>query len=193
MSKQAFVPQVSPAELTRIKAEQKREILWWKNYPIMRSQNDIDHQVSVGKAVRVHGNDFWRISANVNPSCHVLENTTHLRLQSITESWHQCVRREKLPEHDTLYLIVSSMARTTTLQGKLVLNGNPAVGDENSTHCRLGAFDFGIEGFIKYGRTDALGILDEILQDMHDRDLINWIKEPEINVYHVAINPNFKE
>jgi len=130
MSKQAFVPQVSPAELTRIKAEQKREILWWKNYPIMRSQND---------------------------------------------------------------MIVSSMARTTTLQGKLVLNGNPAVGDENSTHCRLGAFDFGIEGFIKYGRTDALGILDEILQDMHDRDLINWIKEPEINVYHVAINPNFKE
>gem|GEM_PF-5593316 len=193
MTIQKPVPRVSPAELARIRSEQKREITWWEAFPVMESQSDIDYQVSVGNAVRVHGNDFWRISENVHPARHVLENVTFSRLSTIAESWHQCVRAQRLPDHDTLYLVVSSMARTIEQQKKLVVDGSPAVEGSDSTHCRLGAFDLSIEGFLKYRRLDALEVLDGILQDMHDRCLINWIKEPEISVYHIAANPNFKE
>lgn len=127
----------------------------------------------------------YKISAKVPKEFKVLESNTFTLLNEVSKRWAQELENEGI-NTTNLFLVISSLARTTTYQQQLIEQGYPAVGD--STHTKLGAFDIATKWF-KENKPEVLEVLYRILESLQKEGRINFIAEPEIGAYHVALNP----
>ena len=182
----SVVPQTSEEELQRILAEQAVEQDWWQNYPTMEGQEDIQKAITSGRATVVPSEGVgYKISARVPENFRVLELYTKALLDQTAQLWLRKLSAKEISD-PKLFLVVSSLGRTTEYQKQLREQGYPTA--ENSTHTKLGAFDIAVNWF-KQNRPELLDALDEALNELKTEHEFNWILEPEIGAYYIASNP----
>lgn len=181
------VVETKAAEMERILEEQKVEQTWWDDKPNMETEEDIEKAVKNGYAVRVTDDisKGYKISAKTREEFRVLERNTATLLNEVGERWLAKLKAKNLDDGKT-FLVISSLARTTEFQQKLIAEGYPAA--EKSTHTRLGAFDIAIAWF-RANKPEVLDLLTEVLDELVQEKRINFIEEPDIGAYHVAWNP----
>ena len=173
------VAETSPEELQRILAEQRRELEWWGDQPAMESAEDIRAAIERGDAAWVPAEGVgYKISAKVPEEFRALDADALATLQGIAAEWKEGMKDDKL------FLVVSSLARTLEYQQQLIARGYPAA--ENSTHTKLGAFDIATR-WLEENRPDALAVLEKVIAARADRDELNFIREPEVGAWHVAV------
>ncbi len=192
MTMSPSVPVTPDSELDLIRFSQKREQAWWDDYLTMNTLHDVEEAEKIGYLVRLPGGaDYYKMSKYVIEELRVLHPIALAALDNISLHWHACMHEQGIP-CDDLFLVVSSLTRTIERQDTLTADGYPTA-DGISTHCKGGAFDIGVKWYKEFDRMDALRVLDDILGSLHRSGQINWIPEPTIGAYHVAVNPNFKE
>lgn len=179
------VPQTEQDELERIMEQQRVEVPWWENTPNMETVADIEKAVEGGSAVIVPDEGTgYKVSANVKPEFRVLEKNTKTALDEVAEEWLRGLEERGLSD-PKLFLIISSLARTTEFQKELIAKGYPAA--EQSTHTHLGAFDIASK-WLSENRPEVLDVLTEVLNKIKAENRINFIEEPSIGAYHIAFN-----
>jgi hypothetical protein len=174
-------------EVERVRGEQSVEQLWWKEAPRMQTAADIAQAVEENRAIRVQEvGEGYRLSPGIRDEFRALERNTYALMQVVARQWLERIRRRDI-NNSELYLRITSLARTAEYQKSLIEQGYPAALD--STHVKLGAFDILSKWFAE-NRPDLLQDLDAVLSVYAKDGMINWIKEPEIGAYHVALNPS---
>jgi hypothetical protein len=142
---QHAAPETPDNELRRILAAQEIETKWWGDQPTMDKEADIARALEAGWAVTVPAiGEGYKISANVRENFRVLDKNTFSVLQEVASNWLQELQSRQI-KNEGLFLVISSLGRTTEFQKELIAQGFPAA--ENSTHTKLGAFDIAIKCF----------------------------------------------
>ncbi len=178
---------ISPDERLRIGEEQSIETSWWSDAPKMQTVTDIESAIESGAAVRVpEEGEGYRLSPGVREEFRALDRRAFELMESIAIAWNQAIHA-KYQDLEPVYLRITSLARTVEYQEELALRGYPAAAD--STHTRLGAFDI-LSSFLEKNHPYLLRDLDSILTELQAAGRINWIREPEVGAYHIALNPN---
>jgi|SRR3989344_5436408 len=179
-------PMVPVQEMVRISNEQSREQEWWAKYSDVQTPADIEVAIASGRATRVpDAGAGYRLSPGVKAEFKALDTRALNVLNAVAAEWLSRVRRKDISTDD-LYLRITSLARTVEYQRELADRGYPAV--ECSTHSKLGAFDI-LSSWFEKNRPDLLAELDAVLEEYKTGDRINWIREPDVGVYHIALNP----
>ena len=181
-------PEQTPKdEMEVIREAQKREREWFSDIAAMETDTDLSRAVERGDAVHIQTEgDGYKIAAKVPEQRRVLRPEAKEVMDTVTERWKERVREEFGDEDEHYFLVISSLARTTTFQNELIEQGYPALPD--STHTKLAAFDIGTT-WLKENKPRLLELLDETLQTHTDPEHINWIDEPTIGAYHICTRP----
>ena len=176
-------------ELAGILAAQEKEVLWWKEYPSMRTLADITRGLEQKTIMRVPDvGDGYKLSEKIPAELRVLEFGTYGILEKIARTWKDRVKSLR-HEGEDLFLVVTSLGRTEEYQKELVAAGYPAA--ERSAHTKLGAFDIATRWF-EDNRPALLAPLTELLAAYAKEGKLNFIAEPTMGVYHVARNPGIE-
>lgn len=179
-------PRSSPEEKERVIEEQASEQGWWKDAPRMQTSADIQKAIESGSAVPVpNAGEGYALSPGVRDEFKALGKATFALLQDIAKQWQ--IRARQRDVNAEVYLRITSLARTVEYQMNLIEQGYPGAVD--STHVKLGAFDI-LSSWLEQNRPDLLTDLDAILEPLMRDGQINWIKEPEVGAYHIALNPS---
>ncbi len=181
-------PATSEKELENIFSIQQVELGWWKDKPAMSSIEDLSGALERGVASVVEDTGRgYRISEKVPKKFRILESNTLKLLQEISGKWLDRIGSKTGEE---LFLVVSSLARTTGYQRKLIEAGYPAA--ENSTHTKLGAFDIAFR-WLADKKPEELKILNQIIADIVAEGRANFIIEEAVGAYHIAHNPTLND
>jgi uncharacterized protein YcbK (DUF882 family) len=106
----------------------------------------------------------------------------------IAQELVQRMASKNLPT-DKTKLVITSTIRSVESQRRLIEEGKPAAVD--SSHTYGIAFDISYEGFERHD-PEAMKILEEILQELHQQGKINLIHERLQKVWHIALSPDFQ-
>ncbi|MEK7505876.1 MAG: DUF5715 family protein [Patescibacteria group bacterium] len=177
-------PITSEKELKGILSAQQIEREWWGDKPEMSSLEDLKKALESGLASIVpEVGKGYKISEKVPKEFRMLEKETFNLLNKIAGEWAGGVTREN---GEKVFLVVSSLARTTDYQRELIAAGYPAA--EHSTHTKLGAFDIAFR-WLEKNKPEALQKLKDIIGRLVAEGEANFILEEAVGVYHIAHNP----
>ncbi len=183
---QAEISTTPPEEMETIIKTQQREADWYQTYPAMELLADIQQAQETGQALAVpETGEGYKLATTVKTEFKFLSPQALAKLQEISSKWHAGLPADQ----KDLFLVITSLARTTQYQAELIRQGYPAV--KNSTHTKLGAFDIGIQ-WLKTHAPTAYQNLMTILTQQDQQGEINLIEETTIQALHIAVKPEDK-
>lgn len=179
---EGYVQKTPDHELQRILSEQQIEGSWWQELPQMHSDDDIEAAVTSGRAIQVPADaGIFRVSTNAPVEYNVLHPRALSLLTHIAEEWKKTV------EDPSLFLVVTSLARTEAYQKVLQQKGYPTA--ERSSHTKLVAFDIGI-AWMQKNEPEAYDELMKIVLRLREQGALNAVLEPTIGVLHLCVSPS---
>ncbi|MEX2411122.1 MAG: DUF5715 family protein [Candidatus Paceibacterota bacterium] len=199
---------VSEDELKKVKKLYEIEHKWWGKTKPFKINNDIEQAFQNGELVKIiEDKNFRPIMRLLNPDLDkwlpYLPHQTADLLKKIGNEWRKRVDEENISRN--IKLSLTSLTRSVEYQKKIVEMGKLAV--ENSSHTKGKSFD--IDGCGYYEGDKAINprftenykeaynsrvhqILEEILEEMKNEGIINFIPEyygTTNQCFHVTIAP----
>jgi len=162
--------------------------MWWKHKPRLLTDLSLKAAIGRGELMQVRDGQWYKISAHVPEKYRYLAPNAFELLEAISVSWARALWWHHEQSYNT-FLVVSSLTRPTEYQAFLAKQGFPTAGD--SSHEKGLAFDISYAWFIQ-NRPKLAEALSGVLATGKSRGLLNYISEPSMEIFHVAVSPSFE-
>ena len=170
-------------ERTLARLQTRIERGWWKGVAHFPDQASIESALATGQLEPLRKIEGVRYSAKM--AIQYARPKAFEALDLIAQNFRKTLDMKGLDPRK-VDLIVTSMVRTLEYQRSLIAQEFPA--SSSSSHTQGFAFDISYS-WLEEKEPDYAKALEEVLEDLRSRGLVNIVKERQQGVWHIGLSP----